>query len=191
MESVWSTAASAEALQAVKRPFLCGKSQRHRGPLPKPSGQGDGVMRRPEEPDPGLRTHPAVAAFGPGLCGRRYAQLHPARHDDLIRSARDRIGPSPHPMQTPASTPGIPAVPHIHRPKGPERSRHSPGRRQLRHAQARKGQTLDRSATALPRSLYPDLHLLAQPGADLVRHHHPESHPRWDLQEGKRPDREH
>ncbi len=99
-------------------PFFCGQSQRHRRPLPEPSGQGHGVMRRREEPDPGPGTDAADSAFGPGLCGRRYAQLYPARHHDLVRGARNRIGQGPDPMQTPASAPGIPAVPQIHGSSG-------------------------------------------------------------------------
>ena len=54
-----------------------------------------------------------------------------------------------------------------------------------------KNQTLDCSQARIPRSLFTDLRVLAQPSRDLVRHHHPESHPARDLQEGERPHRQH
>jgi len=86
-----------------------------------------------------------------------------------------------------ASPPGIPAVPTPYRSVGAEEARRPSHRRQLRHPQARDRPSLAGHASPLPRPLHPDLLLLAQPGRDLVQHHHPARHPSRHLSQRPRP----
>ena len=67
--------------------------------------------------------------------------------------------------------------------------RAAPGDGQLRHPQARRGESLAGGEPTDPRPLHPDLRVVAEPGRGLVRHHRTPSHPprQWSMEQSQVP----
>ncbi len=177
VQTVWVAAAPAEELQAVHRSVLCREGARHCRLVPEPARLRAGALGGREEPDSGAQSHPAVAAHGAGLCRGRDARLQAARHHHVVCCARCGLRCGHHAMQVPTSPSGVPGLSAPSRPQRTGDLGRTSDHRQLRHPQTRQGARLARRASALPRSLHPNLRLLAQSSRALVCPHHPRAPP--------------
>ncbi len=66
LQTFFGPAPPAEIVQALHRSVLCREGLGHCLPVPEPARQGDGVLRRREEADPGSRPNPATNPMGLG-----------------------------------------------------------------------------------------------------------------------------
>ncbi|SBO44278.1 protein of unknown function [Cyanobium sp. NIES-981] len=141
--------------------------ERYRQPVPEPAGQGDGALCRREDAEPGLGTHPAAAADGPGLRRGCDTRLHPRRHHHSVRRPGRGHRRGAHPVQAGSPEPGVPGLPPPDRDVRPGRSGRRSGGEQLLHPQARQCPGLVGAAATVSCPLHAHLLLLAQPGGAL------------------------
>ena len=125
-------------VQALERQAVRGEARRCRRPVSEPAGERDRAVHGRKEPDPGARSHPAVAADEAGQGRHDDPRLQAQRHHHAVRRARraHRLGDRPVPAPSPPQR--VPEVPAHDRPRGPQGTGDPPDPRQLRNPQARR-----------------------------------------------------
>src|SRR5512146_2284087 len=135
------------------------------------------------------RTAP-ILPLRPRSAAAGHPRLRAPRHDHPVRRARGRHRQGHRRLLRAAPAPGVPALPQTGG-QGLPAPRAASRAGQLRHPQAPRGARLAGPEPPRPVALHPHLRFLAEPRGDLLRDHHPASHPPRHLRFGEGPHRRH